>query len=66
MKNKKQLLALTALLVVGLGSGCRSKVIMYDPNTNTYVEGKQAKELLEQQEKIIKAQADARACQARR
>ena len=60
MKNKKQLLALTALIAVGLGSGCRSKVIMYDPNTNTYVEGKQARELLEQQEKVIKAKADAR------
>ena len=60
MKSKKQLLVLTALLAVGFGSGCRSRVIMYDSHTGQYVEGKRAKELLEQQEKVIKAKADSR------
>lgn len=60
MKSKKKILFLTALLAIAFSTGCRSRTIMYDQSTGGYVEGKRAKELLEQQEKVIKAQADAR------
>jgi len=60
MKSKKKIFFVIALLAVAFGSGCQSRTIMYDQSSGRYVEGKRAKELLEQQEKVIKAQADAR------
>lgn len=60
MKHPKQILALTTLTIIGLGSGCRSKTIMYDQTTGKYAEGSRAKEILKEQQKVIAAQADAR------
>mgnify|MGYP003963114803 CR=1 FL=1 len=58
--NTKIKLMLTATIVTLFGSSCRSKVIMYDQANGRYVEGKPAKELLSQQEKVLKAREQAR------
>ena len=52
MKSKKKILFLPALIAIAFSTGCRSRTIMYDQNSGGYVEGKRAKELLEQQEKV--------------
>jgi hypothetical protein len=58
--NTKIKLMLTATIVTLFGSSCRSKVIMYDQASGRYVEGKQAKDLLSQQEKVLNAREQAR------
>jgi len=59
MKNKTKLM-LSATVIMLFGSSCRSKVIMYDQNTGRYVEGKAARQLLEQENKVIEAREQAR------
>lgn len=57
MKNK---IKIVALLVTLLSVGCNSRTIVYNPNTGDYVEGKAAKEILEQRGKVIEANEQAR------
>ena len=51
---------LSATIVTLFGSSCGSKVIMYDQTTGRYVQGKAAKDLLEEQNKILEAREQAR------
>lgn len=58
MKNTK--IKLLAVLVTLLSVGCNSRTIVYNPNTGDYVEGKAAKEILEERRKILDANEQAR------
>ena len=60
MKTYKKAVSLAAVTFTLLGIGCRSKTIVYDPSTGTYAEGKAAKEILEEREKIMEAREQAR------
>lgn len=58
MKNTN--IKLLAVLVTLLSVGCNSRTIVYNPNTGEYVQGKAAKEILEQREKVLEANQQAR------
>ena len=51
---------IVALLTVLLSVGCNSRTIVYNPNTGQYVEGKAAKDILEEREKVIEANEQSR------
>lgn len=58
MKNTK--LKILAVLVTILSVGCNSRTIVYNPNTGEYAEGKAAKGILEDRQKILDANEQAR------
>jgi hypothetical protein len=58
MRSKK--IRLIAVLVTLLSVGCNSRTIVYNPNTGEYTEGKAAKKILEEREKITEANELAR------
>ena len=60
MNKSKTKLMLSVAVITLFGSSCRSKVIMYDQNTGRYVEGKAARQLLEQENKVLEAREQAR------
>lgn len=57
---KQKHIKLVTLLVTLLSVGCNSRTIVYNPNTGEYAEGKAAKELLKEREKIVDANEQAR------
>lgn len=60
MKSKNVTKIISASLFALLSTSCGKKYIMYDHQTGTYVEGKRAKEIFEQEKKMIEAQSQAR------
>ena len=60
MKNKLKIVKLAAALTILFNVGCRSKTVVYDPSTGSYAEGKAAKNILAEREKILGAREDSR------
>jgi len=58
MKNTK--LKLIATLVTLLSVGCNSRTIVYNPNTGEYVQGKAAKKIIDEREKVVEANEQSR------
>jgi hypothetical protein len=58
MKNTK--IKILAVLVTILSVGCNSRTIVYNPNTGEYAEGKVAKGILEERQKVLEANEQAR------
>lgn len=62
MKKHNKLIKLMSLLAVLTlsGIGCKSKTIVYDPNTGQYAEGRAAKDILKERQKILDAREQSR------
>lgn len=58
--NKNTKVRLAALLVTLLSVGCNSRTIVYNPHTGQYAEGSAAKEILEERNKMLEANEQAR------
>lgn len=58
--NKNTKVRLAALLVTLLSVGCNSRTIVYNPHTGQYAEGSAAKEILEERDKMLEANEQAR------
>ena len=53
-------LKLASVLVTLLSVGCGTKTIVYNPHTGTYAEGKEARKILDERDKIQQANQQAR------
>ena len=59
-KNQNKLVTLSGLILTLLASSCGSKTIVYNPHTGQYAEGKEAKRILEERDKVTVANEQAR------
>lgn len=59
-KNYKKLLSLAILLPVLMSASCRSRTIVYNPDTGQYTEGKEARKILDERAKIADAREASR------
>lgn len=59
-KNYKKLLSLAGLVAGLLLTSCGTKTIVYNPHTGQYAEGKAAKQILEERDKVNLANEQAR------
>lgn len=59
-KNYKKLLSLAGLVPILLLASCGTKTIVYNPHTGQYAEGKAAKQILEERDKVSQANEQAR------
>jgi len=59
-RNYKRLLSLAIIIPVLLGASCRTRTIVYDPSTGQYTEGKEARKILDEREKVNAAQEASR------
>lgn len=59
-KNYKKLLSLAGLVPMLLLASCGTKTIVYNPHTGQYAEGKAAKQILEERDKVNQANEQAR------
>lgn len=59
-KNYKKLLSLAIIIPVLMSASCRSRTIVYNPTTGEYTEGKEARKILEEREKITEAREASR------
>jgi len=60
MNNKQKLIGTVAALLASMNVGCNSRTIVYNPSTGQYVEGSAAKQILEEREKMLEANEQAR------
>lgn len=60
MKNKTNAIKWITITATLLSVSCQSKTIVYDPSTGEYAEGKAAKGILEERQKILDAREQAR------
>jgi alpha-beta hydrolase superfamily lysophospholipase len=60
MKTERITKLIISSLIVLMSSSCGKKYIMYDQSTGRYVEGAKAKDIYEQEKKLIEAQSDSR------
>ena len=60
MNKKAKLITTIATLIIAINSGCRSRTIVYNPNTGQYVEGSAARKIIEEQDKVKEANEQAR------
>ena len=59
-KNYKKRLSLAGLVPMLLLASCGTKTIVYNPHTGQYAEGKAAKQILEERDKVNQANEQAR------
>ena len=60
MKNNAKLTSAVAALLASITAGCNSRTIVYNPHTGDYVEGSAAQEIIEEREKMLEANEQAR------
>ena len=60
MNNKTKLTGAVMILIASMNTGCNSRTIVYNPNTGQYVEGAAAREILDEREKMLEANEQAR------
>lgn len=60
MNTKAKIIGTVTALLASMSVGCNSRTIVYNPNTGQYVEGSAAKDILEEREKMLLANEQAR------
>lgn len=60
MKNNTKIVSAVAALLASMTVGCNSRTIVYNPSSGQYVEGSAAEEILEEREKMLEANEQAR------
>lgn len=59
-KHKHKLLCIAFITVCLSVSSCGTKHVVYNPHTGQYVEGREAKKIIEQEEKLLEARNQSR------
>ena len=60
MNTKAKIIGTVTALLASMSVGCNSRTIVYNPSTGQYVEGSAAKDILEEREKMLLANEQAR------
>lgn len=60
MKHKQKLLSVTFVAACLSATSCGTKHVVYNPATGQYVEGRDAKKIIEQEEKLLDARNQSR------
>ena len=59
-RNYNKLIVLASVITSLLSMSCQSRTIVYNPTTGQYVEGKEARKILEERDKVVEANEQAR------
>ena len=60
MNKKHKFKIVVTAAVIMMSVGCKSRTIVYDPSTGQYAEGAAARDILEERNKIVEANEQAR------